>query len=519
MFAAFPFALRRFLRERPPLYAAERLVGERIARRTESFLRLVERSVYGVPASPYLALLKRAGCEPGDVRALVRDKGLEGALADLRAAGVYVTYEEFKGRKPIVRSALTFEVTERDFDNPFARRDFTLTTGGSTGLANKVYQDLDHIAALATFDMVALAEHGMLDAPSVHWTHMLPGSGLRFILRRAYHGDTAQRWFTPLGWRAAKPWLKNDFATLYMLCCMRALGIRVSFPRVVEPAKAATVARRMRRTLDRHGQCLLYANVSQAVRASVAAEEGGFDLRGAAVFLSSEPLTAAKAERIERAGVRIITGYGSVETGAIGLGCARRAHVDEVHLAMDAYALIDYPYSVPGIGVTVPAFNLTGLLDSAPKVMLNYQSDDYGNVATGACGCGLEAHGYTTRLSRIRSYSKLVGEGVTLIGNELLRVLEEVLPVRFGGTPLDYQMMEREDAGGMTRLVLIISPRVEIPDECEAVRVVLDALGRSSSMAASVGTVWRQAQTIRIERREPVVTARGKVLPLHIQRD
>src|SRR5262249_42749141 len=134
-------------------------------------------------------------------------------------------------------------------------------------------------------------------------------------------------------------------------------------------------------------------NVSQAVRAAVAAEECGFDLAGAAVFLSSEPLTHAKAERIERAGIRIIAGYGSVETGAMGLGCARRSRVDEVHLAMDAYALIDQPYEVPSIGVTVPAFNLTGLLDSAPKVMLNYQSDDYGDVAAGACGCGLEARG------------------------------------------------------------------------------------------------------------------------------
>jgi hypothetical protein len=519
MFAQFPFALWRYLRERPSLPAAERLVRERIARRTEHFLRLVELSVYGVPTSPYLALLKLAGFALSDVRALVAEKGLEGTLRELRSRGVYVTYEEFKGRTPIVRNGLTLAVTERDFDNPFARHDFRLTTGGSTGLANKVYQDLDHIAAMATIDMVVLAEHNLLDAPTVHWTHMLPGSGLRFILRRAYHGDTTHRWFSPVGWREIKPWLKNDFATLYMVFWMRALGIRVSFPKVVRPSEAVTVARWMRKTLDADGRCLLYANVSHVVRVCVSAQDGGFDLAGAAVFLSSEPLTPAKAERIERAGVRIVTGYGSVETGPIGLGCARRAHVDEVHLAIDAYALIDSPYSVPGIDVTVPAFNLTGLLDSAPKVMLNYQSDDYGVVESGGCGCALEAYGYTTRLSRIRSYSKLVGEGVTLIGNEMLGILEEVLPARFGGTPLDYQMMEKEDAQGLTRLVLIISPRVEIRDNAEVIRVILDALGKSSSMAAAVRTIWQQAQTLQIERREPVATARGKVLPLHIDRN
>jgi hypothetical protein len=519
MFAQFPFALRRFLRDRPSLHAAERIVRERMARRTDNFLRFVERSVYGVPRSPYLALLKLAGCELGDLRALVDNKGLEGALRALRTAGVYVSYEEFKGRKPIVRNGFTLAVTPRDFDNPFARHDFSLMTGGSTGLANQVYQDLDHIAALATIDMLVLAEHKLLDAPTVHWTHMLPGSGLRFILRRAYHGTYPQRWFSPVGWSKFKAWLRYDLATLYMLFWMRAWGIQVSFPEIVKPAQAATVAHWMRHTLDTHGRCLLYANVSQAVRVCVAAQEQGFDLAGAAIRLSSEPLTPAKAERMRCVGAQIVASYGSVEAVAIGLGCTRPVHVDEVHLAMDAYALIDYPYCVPGLGITVPAFNLTSLLDSTPKVMLNYQSDDYGIVDTRACGCGLEGYGYTTHLHQIRSYSKLVGEGVTLIGNELLRILEEVLPARFGGTPLDYQVMEQEDAQGLTRLVLLISPRIEIRDNAEVIQVILDALSQSSPMAAAARTVWQQAQTLQIQRREPIVTARSKLLPLHIQRN
>src|SRR5215468_5698283 len=117
MFAQFPVALRRFLHNRPTPRAAEATVHERMARRTDNFLRLVERSVYGVPRSPYLALLKLAGCELGDLRALVHDKGLEGALLELRTAGVYVSYEEFKGRKPIVRDGFMLPVTPRDFDN------------------------------------------------------------------------------------------------------------------------------------------------------------------------------------------------------------------------------------------------------------------------------------------------------------------------------------------------------------------------------------------------------------------
>jgi hypothetical protein len=518
MFAQFPFALRRFLRHRPALPTAQAIVRGRMAHRTHNFLGLVERSVYGVPCSPYLALLKHAGCELSDLRALVKNHGIEGALLELRKAGVYVTYEEFKGRKPIVRQGLTLEVKPRDFDNPMARHDFSLRTGGSTGLANEVYQDLDHIAALATIDMLVLAEHGVLEAATVHWTHMLPGSGLRFILRRAYHGTYPQHWFSPGGWGGFGAWLKYDLATLYMLFWMRASGIKVSFPHIVEPQRAVIVARWLRKALDAQGRCLLYANVSQAVRLCLAAQEQGFDLAGAAIRLSSEPLTPAKAEIMQRAGVQIVTSYGSVEAVAIGLGCGRRLHVDEVHLAMDAYALIDYPYPVPGLGTTVPAFNLTGLLDSAPKVMLNYQSDDYGIVETRACGCGLERYGYTTHLHDIRSYSKLVGEGVTLIGNELLRILEEVLPARFGGTPLDYQIMEREDARGLTRLVLLVSPRIDIQDNAAVIAVILNELRKSSPMAASAQAVWQQAETLRVERKEPVITVRSKLLPLHIER-
>ena len=79
---------------------------DRMEHREENFLRLVETTVYGYPRSPYLPLLKMAGCELGDLKALVKQKGLEGALRVLRDQGVYVAFEEFKGRQPIVRNGL-----------------------------------------------------------------------------------------------------------------------------------------------------------------------------------------------------------------------------------------------------------------------------------------------------------------------------------------------------------------------------------------------------------------------------
>ena len=57
----------------------------------------------------------------------------------------------------------------------------------------------------------------------------------------------------------------------------------------------------------------------------------------------------------------------------------------------------------------------------------------------------------------------MTGEGMTLIGTDMVRILEEDLPRRFGGSPLDYQLMEEEDERGFTRLSLVVSPDVVLP--------------------------------------------------------
>ncbi len=517
-FAQFPLALRRFMRQPLTLDEAKRIVRQRMEQREENFLRLVERSIYNYAPSPYLALLKLVKCELGDLRTLVKHKGLEGSLRTLREAGVYVTFEEFKGRTPIVRHGQAIPTNARDFDNPFSRRDFTLQTGGSTGLANSVYQDLDYIAAGAPHQMLMLEAWEVLDLPMAHWMDILPGGGLRFILQRAYFRQYPERWFSPIGWRGSTYWLKYGLATLYMIFAMRALGVRVPVPQTVKLDQSSVVARWIADTLKTHPRCLLYTNVSRALRVCVAAAQEGFDLTGATIRVGGEPITPAKVRAMQRVGVRVLPAYGAIDTGGIGFGCVHPAETDEVHLVKDAFALITHPHMVEGADATVPAFNLTSLLDTNSKIMLNYQSDDYGIVQERACGCPLESYGYTTHLHAIRSYSKLVGEGVTLIGNEMLSILEQVLPARFGGSALDYQLLEQEDENGLTRLYVVVSPRLEIADERQIIEVVLDALRQSSPMGDAARNVWQQAGTLQVKRMEPVWTARGKLLPLHIQR-
>ena len=62
---------------------------------------------------------------------------MEGTLRTLRTAGVYFTFEEFKGREPVVRGGKTLPVRPRDFDNTYLRSAYYGETGGSTGAGTR----------------------------------------------------------------------------------------------------------------------------------------------------------------------------------------------------------------------------------------------------------------------------------------------------------------------------------------------------------------------------------------------
>jgi hypothetical protein len=200
----------------------------------------------------------------------------------------------------------------------------------------------------------------------------------------------------------------------------------------------------------------------------------------------------------------------------MGMGCGSPVECNDLHLLTDAFAVIQRPCEVPGSDMKVPAFAVTSLLPSAPKLMLNAEIDDYGIVEERSCGCPLEECGLKTHVRSIRSFRKLTGEGVTLVGSEMVEVLERVLPARFGGSLLDYQLLEEEDARGFTRLSLLIHPRIPIENDAAVIDTMITALGKGSAGADSARAIWRQADTLRVRRMEPIWTERGKYMPLHV---
>jgi hypothetical protein len=163
----------------------------------------------------------------------------------------------------------------------------------------------------------------------------------------------------------------------------------------------------------------------------------------------------------------------------------------------------------------VDAFLVTSLLPPAPKILLNVETGDYGLIERRACGCEMGAAGLTTHVSSIRSFEKLSGEGMTFVQTDLLRVLEEVLPARFGGTGADYQVLE-EEQNGILRLALIISPRIGEIDQGRARDAFLEALGSEGGLERMGAEFWRRANTVTVRREWPKATRAGKILPFQL---
>jgi hypothetical protein len=426
MYARFAWGLRGFLRHTITLEEAKAIVRQRMAEREANFLRLVEKGIFGYPRSPYLPLLKLAQVELGDIQNMVRDKGLEDTLQALREAGVYVTFQEFKGRKPIVRDGQVIPVQARDFDNPYLKPYYLTQSGGTTSAGTRIPTDWESIAARAPHLMLAHDAYGVLDVPMAIWRGILPdNSGINNVLSVVRFGQVPRRWFSPVTSRDMRPSLKYQLATLYVVSMGRLFGVPIPHPELVSLDRADVVACWMADTLATHGACRISCHVSLALRVALAAQERNLDLTGATFTGGGEPPTPAKVRVITQTGARWFPTYFFAEAGAVGLGCAQPADIDDVHLMKDALALIQYPRQVLGTSITLNAFHFTSLLPEAPKLMLNVESDDYGIIENKPCGCLLESHGYTEHLRHIRSFHKLTGEGVTLVGSEMVHILEE----------------------------------------------------------------------------------------------
>ena len=514
-YGRFTAALPAFLRQQMTVDRAGSAVRRRLASRQEAFLATVRQGVFARPESPYHRLFELAGCTLGDLEGSLRREGVEGALKQLQRAGVYLAFDEFKGRVPLVRHGVEIPVPPRAFESRAFLRSVRGSTSGTTGAATRVSLDLEHLAVGMAGTVLMLDAHGLVDAPSAVWLPPLPSlAGVSIVLRSAARGAVAERWFTPVAGADFRA-MRKDRLAMAMIHAVGALcGVSLPRPREVAMEDAATVARWVADALERRGRCMLHAHVSGLVRVAVAAGELGLDLRGAAFSGGGETPTESKVSAIRGCGARFVPTYYLAEAGAVGLACADAEDPTDVHFMADALAVIESPADAGAAGGSVPALSYTTLLPTAPKLLINVESNDVGVLEERRCSCRLGEIGLERHIRQVHSYRKLTGEGISLIDSDMMRILEQVLPRRFGGSPLDYQLAEEEDAGGLTRIVLRVHPRVAIPSEAAVRDAILSALADGDAGAVVTRALWRAGDTLVVLREEPRLTAQGKLHPI-----
>jgi phenylacetate-coenzyme A ligase PaaK-like adenylate-forming protein len=249
-----------------------------------------------------------------------------------------------------------------------------------------------------------------------------------------------------------------------------------------------------------------------------AAKDKGIDIAGARFLMGGEPVTENKRKEIESTGALACVGYATSEAGFVGANCFNPVISDDVHLFKDSFALIQHKRIVPHADITVDAFLVTSLLPATPKVLLNTESGDYGVVESRNCGCDFDKLGFNKHLYNIRGFDRLTSEGMNFFGSDLVRIIEEVLPAKYGGTSTDYQIVEDEEEQGQTKMNILVNPRLGDIDEAGLIRLVLDELAEGGDAPRMMSQIWLQTETLRVKRVKPITTVTGKLLPLHIQR-
>lgn len=500
--------LRRWLNRPMSFDEARRRVAQRLETRGESFLRLLRRCVFANPKSPYLPLLRRADCTEDDIARGVRRDGVEAELRRLKDAGVWLSLDEFKGRAPIVRGDLELHPQASDFGNPRLSPVVAGGSGGSSGRPVQSIFDFDTLEVIATYQAFFLELCGLRGAPFAVWNARMPApSGVVNTLSYAKLGQPPERWFDvesgPAHWSG---WV-GRILTAALMGTSHLSRFPLSQP---EPGPVDAVLRWVLRSRDRAGRCAIHCCASTGTRLSQAAQVRGESLEGLTLHLGGEPITPARWNEILAAGARPWPRYASTEMGTMAIACTNSREIADHHLCRDLIGLVQDD----GTDEATPSIlYLTSLHKATPKVLINVQLGDCARVVRRRCGCLFDQMGLHPHLLQVHSVARVTCEAMTVSAWELVAIVEEVLRPRYGGSPVDYQWAEQEDARGQGRLRLRVSPSVGPLEPERVVRDVLRELARRSRAGSTIASVWRDAGTVSVARERPRITAAGKTLP------
>ena len=511
-YARFAWGLRQVVRYPfPP--DPEAVIRDQLRTRQTRFLEHLRRVAAARPQHPVNRLLLEAGCEPGDVEHLVAREGLEAALEKLRASGVWVSHEEFKGRKPLVRGGREIPASPAEFLNPFVEGAWPERTSGSTGRPVSVPMSLPHMAYAECWRTLAFREYGVAQRRWHALTPVLPTlTGFTRPIWAQKTGFQVDQWHATLADRRGS-W-PYRLATTALRGYLSWADAPVPELTWIRQNDFSPVARAIAKDRERGVRGFVTGITSPCVRVAASAVEHGLDISGTRFWTGGEGLSAAKAETFHRAGAEVFASYGAREFGILLYSCPHYEGANTVHLCRDAVAVIAQRRPAPWAGGEVNSLMFTVLLPSAPFFVVNLELGDHGLIEKADCGCGFSQLGFDTVISGIYSYTKLTGHGATLFGADIVPILEQALPARFGGGPTDYQLAELE-AGTQTRFVLRVNPRIGNVPAQEIRGYFLEQVGKLFAGPFFVW-MWNNADAVTVAAEPPVAGATGKILPLMV---
>jgi len=512
-------ALPGFFRDRITVKQAREELKRALDSREQRFLELARTEIYQRTTSPYLRLLKLAGCEFGDLQLSVHSHGLERTLERLAKEGVYLTSDEFKGKKEVVRGGDCFRVSPRDFEPLKPSAGFVAQSSGTTNRPVRSDISLDWLTLRALALAIFLSAHDLFSRSHAMYDAILPGAGgINNLLIYSKLGICADRWFARK--IPNNTWLETQyhyFMTRMIVQMGRWYGPGFPKPELIDIADIPRIVRWVSEKRHEQKTCCVASAASSAVRIARVAQEMGESLEGLKFNVSGEPLTDSKREVMERVGATVTCRFSYGGSVQAGYGCANRVYTDEIHVNQHMVALICHPRPLADDDDS-PIHPLLGttLYPSASRLLLNVGNGDFATLERRDCGCALGKAGLTLHLHHIRSYEKFTSEGMNYFYGDLYELFEKILPAEFGGGPGDYQLVEEEDSNSQTRVILLAHPAIGRLDEDRVLDRLRVALANGSRGNRFMTRVWESAGSFKVRREIPYASPRGKILPLHI---
>jgi len=504
--------VRRLLRE-PRVKDHDAVLAEQMARRATRFLEMARDFVFANPANPYYAMLQQAGCSYSDLEASVGSRGLEPTLTKLLDEGVYLTHDEFKGKQPIVRRGKTIPAPAGIFLNPRSQGYLATSSSGSRSQTTPARQSPQFQVYKEVHDVVQSRNHQLHRYVRCIVGPILPSAiALTSGIRGHRVGRKVDKWFSQPG--KATDTAHYRAVTHFLVRTARLFGSSSPFPTYLPDNDFLPVAEFIAKTKRDGRPCVVNGFVSPIVRVAAAARAANLDISGTLFLVGGEALTDAKRATVESTGSSVFPSYYINEVGPIGTACSKMRQGNCVHVYSDCVAIVTRMRAAPYSDLDVPSLMFTNLLPWATRFLINAEMDDSGIVEPATCDCEYSAAGMKLQVRDIFSYGKLTGQGITLFGTDVVKILEMALPERFGGGPGDYQLVEREQ-GGQTEMTLRVSPRTGARSTAEVEAFFLSELKRcyGGSLASRL---WTHSHGFETLLAEPERTRTGKVLALHL---